>query len=334
MTGQPKYKLHNIWTFEGPSALHSSLVLCDPSSRIGAYKGKSEARKTFFPVGALSFLRRKVCSSSPMRTTSLSPWTLPRPSPAQPRPAHVVYKHQAPERLAQITNLYYWDLECGTQYLLCRAAAVLASPALVLHLLEHISTEVAGLFHDPSIGNHIHITTVRLVLLENEETTHHADNTLKSFCKSQKSINIKRDTHPLYHDTAILLSRKDLCAAMNRPCETLGLSHVAGICLPHCSCSINEDTGLPLGFTVAHELGHSFGIQHDGSGNDCEPIGKRPFIMSPQLLYDAAPATWSHCSRQYTLRISLCLPGPRPSTDDPRSLPAWAVGGSVVSTVK
>lgn len=52
--------------------------------------------------------------------------------------------------------------------------------------------------------------------------------------------------------------RKDLCAAMNRPCETLGLSHVAGMCQPHRSCNINEDTGLPLAFTVAHELGHRY----------------------------------------------------------------------------
>lgn len=29
--------------------------------------------------------------------------------------------------------------------------------------------QVAGLFHDPSIGNPIHITIVRLVLLEDEE---------------------------------------------------------------------------------------------------------------------------------------------------------------------
>uniref|UniRef100_A0A8I5NPS0 Peptidase M12B domain-containing protein n=1 Tax=Papio anubis TaxID=9555 RepID=A0A8I5NPS0_PAPAN len=182
-----------------------------------------------------------------------------------------------------------------------------------------IMNMVAGLFHDPSIGNPIHITIVRLVLLEDEEEdlkiTHHADNTLKSFCKWQKSINMKGDTHPLHHDTAILLTRKDLCAAMNRPCETLGLSHVAGMCQPHRSCSINEDTGLPLAFTVAHELGHSFGIQHDGSGNDCEPVGKRPFIMSPQLLYDAAPLTWSRCSRQYITRFldrgwGLCLDDP------------------------
>uniref|UniRef100_A0A8C0ZZG6 A disintegrin and metalloproteinase with thrombospondin motifs 7 n=1 Tax=Castor canadensis TaxID=51338 RepID=A0A8C0ZZG6_CASCN len=170
-----------------------------------------------------------------------------------------------------------------------------------------IMNMVAGLFHDPSIGNPIHITIVRLVLLEDEEEdlkiTHHADNTLRSFCKWQKSVNMKGDTHPLHHDTAILLTRKDLCAAVNHPCETLGLSHVAGMCQPHRSCNINEDTGLPLAFTVAHELGHSFGIQHDGSGNDCEPVGKRPFIMSPQLLYDATPLTWSRCSREYITRF-------------------------------
>ncbi|XP_061450758.1 A disintegrin and metalloproteinase with thrombospondin motifs 7 isoform X3 [Rhineura floridana] len=120
---------------------------------------------------------------------------------------------------------------------------------------------VAGLFHDASIGNPIHVSIVRLIFLEEEEEdlkiTHHADNTLKSFCKWQKSVNVKGDAHPLHHDVAILLTRKDLCAAMNRPCETLGLSHVSGMCQPHRSCNINEDTGLPLAFTVAHELGHS-----------------------------------------------------------------------------
>nr|XP_020831650.1 LOW QUALITY PROTEIN: A disintegrin and metalloproteinase with thrombospondin motifs 7 [Phascolarctos cinereus] len=182
---------------------------------------------------------------------------------------------------------------------------------------------VAGLFHDPSIGNPIHISIVRLILLGKEEEdlkiTHHADNTLRSFCKWQKSINMKGDTHPMHHDVAVLLTRRDLCAAMNRPCETLGLSHVSGMCQPHRSCNINEDTGLPLAFTVAHELGHSFGIQHDGSGNDCEPVGKKPFIMSPQLLYDTSPLTWSRCSQEYITRFldrgwGLCLDDP-PAND-------------------
>ncbi|XP_077375099.1 A disintegrin and metalloproteinase with thrombospondin motifs 7 [Festucalex cinctus] len=166
---------------------------------------------------------------------------------------------------------------------------------------------VAGLFQDPSIGNAINIVVVRLILLEQDEEdlkiTHHADNSLNSFCKWQKRLNMKGDDHPLHHDVAVLLTRKDICASINMPCETLGLSHVVGMCQSHRSCSISEDTGLPLAFTVAHELGHNFGIQHDGNGNDCEPVGKKPFIMSPQLLYGTLLPRWSRCSRQYITRF-------------------------------
>ncbi|XP_077203070.1 A disintegrin and metalloproteinase with thrombospondin motifs 12 [Paroedura picta] len=166
---------------------------------------------------------------------------------------------------------------------------------------------VSGLFHDPSIGNAIHIVLVRLILLEEEEQglkiVHHADKTLASFCKWQKSINPKSDANALHHDVAVLLTRKDICAGMNRPCETLGLSHLSGMCQPHRSCNINEDSGLPLAFTIAHELGHSFGIQHDGKENDCESVGRHPYIMSRQLQYDPSPLTWSRCSREYITRF-------------------------------
>jgi len=47
----------------------------------------------------------------------------------------------------------------------------------------------------------------------------------------------------------------------------------------------------------------SFGIQHDGKENDCEPVGKRPYIMSRQLQYDPTPLTWSQCSKEYITRF-------------------------------
>ncbi|XP_028914775.1 A disintegrin and metalloproteinase with thrombospondin motifs 12 [Ornithorhynchus anatinus] len=170
-----------------------------------------------------------------------------------------------------------------------------------------IMNMVTGLFHNPSIGNAVHIVVVRLILLEEEEQglkiVHHADKTLASFCKWQKSINPKSDLNPIHHDVAVLITRKDICSGMNRPCETLGLSHLSGICQPHRSCNINEDSGLPLAFTIAHEIGHSFGIQHDGRENDCEPVGKHPYIMSRQIQYDPTPLTWSKCSKEYITRF-------------------------------
>ncbi|XP_032193551.1 A disintegrin and metalloproteinase with thrombospondin motifs 12 isoform X4 [Mustela erminea] len=170
-----------------------------------------------------------------------------------------------------------------------------------------IMNMVTGLFHNPSIGNAIHIVVVRLILLEEEEQglkiIHHAEKTLSSFCKWQKSINPKSDLNPAHHDVAVLLTRKDICAGVNRPCETLGLSHLSGMCQPHRSCNINEDSGLPLAFTIAHELGHSFGIQHDGKENDCEPEGRHPYLMSRQLQYNPSPLTWSKCSKEYITRF-------------------------------
>ncbi|XP_024131885.1 A disintegrin and metalloproteinase with thrombospondin motifs 12 isoform X1 [Oryzias melastigma] len=187
-----------------------------------------------------------------------------------------------------------------------------------------IMNMVAGIFHDASIGNAIHVILVRLILLQGQEKglkiVHNADTTLASFCAWQKHLNPQNDAHPAHHDLGILITRKDICAGMNQPCETLGLSHLSGMCQPHRSCNINEDSGLPVAFTVAHEMGHSFGIQHDGQGNDCELQGRHPFIMSRQLMYDTSPLTWSSCSKDYVTRFldrgwGFCLDD-RPSKRD------------------
>ncbi|XP_011385349.1 A disintegrin and metalloproteinase with thrombospondin motifs 12-like isoform X2 [Pteropus vampyrus] len=47
----------------------------------------------------------------------------------------------------------------------------------------------------------------------------------------------------------------------------------------------------------------SFGIQHDGKENDCEPVGRHPYIMSRQLQYNPTPLTWSKCSKEYVTRF-------------------------------
>lgn len=48
----------------------------------------------------------------------------------------------------------------------------------------------------------------------------------------------------------------------------------------------------------------SFGANHDGPTNGCEPaLGDRQHVMSPQLSSDAGPIIWSNCSRQDITRF-------------------------------
>nr|XP_012140613.1 PREDICTED: A disintegrin and metalloproteinase with thrombospondin motifs 7-like isoform X5 [Megachile rotundata] len=185
-----------------------------------------------------------------------------------------------------------------------------------------IMNMVSSLYLDPTIGNFINVVVVRIILVEEDEAEHsclsgrravhanvsfqqglditvNADRTLYNFCKWQQKLNPADDSHPNHHDVAILVTREDICSRANTPCSTLGVAHVAGMCQPDRSCSVNEDNGITLAHTITHELGHNFGMYHDTEKIGCSKRdGDTLHVMTPTFEVDTIGVAWSRCSRR------------------------------------
>ncbi|KAI4546484.1 hypothetical protein MG293_003039 [Ovis ammon polii] len=171
------------------------------------------------------------------------------------------------------------------------------------HYVLTLMSIVAAIYKDSSIGNLINIVIVKLVIIHDEQEgpviSFNAATTLRNFCLWQQTQNVLDDAHPSHHDTAVLITREDICGAREK-CDTLGLAELGTLCDPLRSCSISEENGLSAAFTIAHELGHVFNVPHDDSFK-CKETGiKHQYhVMAPTLNYHTSPWTWSKCSQKY-----------------------------------
>ncbi|XP_071822944.1 A disintegrin and metalloproteinase with thrombospondin motifs 6-like isoform X2 [Apostichopus japonicus] len=172
---------------------------------------------------------------------------------------------------------------------------------------------VSRRYADPSLDITLRLHIVKLLLLDTDSPTLQgstfdvtgASSTLDDFCEWQADINPLHDFHPEHWDNAILLTRKNIYTSIGngRDHSLLGKAYLSSTCRRGLQCSFNQDDGLGSSLVIAHETGHTLGLNHDDDYGCMSGLN----IMSSWRPAGRDSFTWSECSRQ---NIRTFLGGP------------------------
>ncbi|XP_060097171.1 A disintegrin and metalloproteinase with thrombospondin motifs 14 isoform X1 [Heteronotia binoei] len=170
------------------------------------------------------------------------------------------------------------------------------------HGKEHVQNYVLTLmnivdeiYHDESLGVHINIVLVRMIMVGYRQSISliergNPSRSLEQVCRWAHSQQRSDPEHAEYHDHAVFLTRQDFGPA--------GYAPVTGMCHPLRSCTLNHEDGFSSAFVVAHETGHVLGMEHDGQGNRCADETSMGSIMAPLVQAAFHRYHWSRCSKQ------------------------------------
>ncbi|KAM6442239.1 A disintegrin and metalloproteinase with thrombospondin motifs 14 [Liasis olivaceus] len=170
------------------------------------------------------------------------------------------------------------------------------------HGKEHVQNYVLTLmnivneiYHDESLGVHINIVLVRMIMVGYRQSITliergNPSRSLEQVCRWAHSQQRPDSAHAEYHDHAVFLTRQDFGPA--------GYAPVTGMCHPLRSCTLNHEDGFSSAFVVAHETGHVLGMEHDGQGNQCADETGMGSIMAPLVQAAFHRYHWSRCSKQ------------------------------------
>ncbi|NXC88682.1 ATS14 metalloproteinase, partial [Cercotrichas coryphoeus] len=173
------------------------------------------------------------------------------------------------------------------------------------HGKEHVQNYVLTLmnivdeiYHDESLGVHINIVLVRMIMVGYRQSVSliergNPSRSLEQVCRWAHSQQRSDPQHAEHHDHAVFLTRQDF-----GPAGMQGYAPVTGMCHPLRSCTLNHEDGFSSAFVVAHETGHVLGMEHDGQGNRCADETSMGSIMAPLVQAAFHRYHWSRCSKQ------------------------------------
>lgn len=157
---------------------------------------------------------------------------------------------------------------------------------------------VNEIYHDKSLGAHVNVVLVRMIMLGYAKSISliergNPSRSLENVCRWASSQQKSDQNHSEHHDHAIFLTRQDF-----GPAGMQGYAPVTGMCHPVRSCTLNHEDGFSSAFVVAHETGHVLGMEHDGQGNRCGDETSMGSVMAPLVQAAFHRFHWSRCSGQ------------------------------------
>uniref|UniRef100_A0A8C0I9U9 ADAM metallopeptidase with thrombospondin type 1 motif 14 n=1 Tax=Bubo bubo TaxID=30461 RepID=A0A8C0I9U9_BUBBB len=167
------------------------------------------------------------------------------------------------------------------------------------HGKEHVQNYVLTLmnivdeiYHDESLGVHINIVLVRMIMVGYRQSVSliergNPSRSLEQVCRWAHSQQRSDPEHAEYHDHAVFLTRQDF-----GPAGMQGYAPVTGMCHPLRSCTLNHEDGFSSACVPP------LGMEHDGQGNRCADETSMGSIMAPLVQAAFHRYHWSRCSKQ------------------------------------
>ncbi|KAL3876085.1 hypothetical protein ACJMK2_033966 [Sinanodonta woodiana] len=160
-----------------------------------------------------------------------------------------------------------------------------------------------AVYHHHTLGVDIEVVTVKIMYMDEKSgrnviSVTSPQRTVEQFCQwASKTSYYGGGTQ---YDVAVLVSRRDYGPA--------GYAPITGMCNPIRSCALVKDDGFTSAFAIAHEIGHVFGLHHDGQGNRCYGRQYERSVMATMVQSSFNDFWWSECSRQRMSEVIDSLP--------------------------